>query len=142
MVEPDSDRALTIVHHMLNNDPFSQWMGVELLDVREGYCRISCTVKNEMLNGFSVTHGGIIFSLADSALAFASSSLGRVSLGVDHSISFTQKCYEGDLLTAEATCVHSGNKTGVVRVDVTNQKQELVATLKGTVYRTSGTFPV
>jgi acyl-CoA thioesterase len=142
MTEPDSAHALKIVRHMLDNDPFSQWMGVKLLDVRKGYCRISCRVKKEMLNGLGVTHGGIVFSLADSALAFAACSLGKVSPGVDHSISFIKKTAEGDPLTAEAVCVHAGNKTGVVRVDVTNQNEELIAIMKGTVYRTSKPFPV
>ncbi|MFU8812845.1 MAG: PaaI family thioesterase [Balneolaceae bacterium] len=121
---------------LLDNDPFSQWMGIDLVDADEGRCRVACTVRDEMTNGYHVAHGGILFSLADTALAFAAATLGKPALAIDHSISFLKKCEPGDRLTASATCVSSTRKTGVFSVDVTNQHGEKVAFMKGTVYRT------
>ncbi len=137
---PES-RSLKIVNHMLENDPFSRWMEVKILDVREGYCKISCPVKEEMLNGFKVTHGGILFSLADSALAFSSATYGRVALAIDNNISFMKKTTAGETITAESKCVSLSHKTGVFQIRITNDKDELVALMKGTVYRTSEEFP-
>ncbi len=136
----NSGKEHKIVSHMLNNDPFSQWMGVEIEEVEEGYCKISCTVNQEMLNGFSVTHGGIIFSLADSALAFASATFGRVSLAIDNSISFAKKSQSGDRLTAISSCINLTHKTGIFDIKVINQNDELIAQMKATVYRTGEEF--
>lgn len=136
MVENDSNNAHAIVSHLLSNDLFSQWMEIEIIDTREGFCKISCPVKNEMMNGFQVTHGGIIFSLADSALAFAASTYGRVSLAINHSISFTKKSVAGDTLIAVAECIHLTHKIGNINVTITNKKDDLIAVMKGTVYRT------
>lgn len=138
-VDPShSPRA--IVEHMLENDPFSRWMRIELLDVTKGACTLRCEVREEMQNGFSVTHGGILFSLADSAIAFAAATYGRVSLAVDHSISFVSKTEAGRVLTVEAETISMGKKIGFLRVEIRDQKKNLVATVKGTVYRTSRTF--
>ena len=139
----DSDsKAIKIVNHMLKNDLFSQWMGVKVLEVREGFCKISCPVKEEMLNGFKVTHGGILFSLADSALAFSSATYGRVALAIDNNISFLKKTTAGDTITAESECISLTHKTGVFQIRITNSDDEMVALMKGTVYRTGEEFPV
>lgn len=129
-----------IVRQMLENDAFSLWLGIELLDVAEGTCTLKCTLSDQMLNGFNIAHGGILFSLADSAIAFASSSYGRQAVAIDHSISFIAKASSGDILTVKAESISMGYKTGVIHVEITNQNEELVAVVKGTVYRTSKTF--
>ncbi len=129
------DHPEKIVQQMLNSDPFSQWMGIKVLEVREGFCKAGMTVRKEMQNGYGVTHGGILFSLADSALAFASATFGTVSFGIDHSISFTKKTNTGDELIAEATCIFRGSRTGVIQVIIINDKKQKVAVLKGTIYR-------
>lgn len=131
-----------IVTHMIENDPFSQWMGIKILDVKEGYCKISCKIRKEMLNGFQVTHGGIVFSLADSALAFSAATYGRVSLAIDNSISFTRKTTAGETLVASSTCIHITHKTGVFEIDICNSNAELIAKMKATVYRTGEHFDV
>lgn len=140
----DSEKKLPkkIVSNMLENDPFSQWMDVKIHEVKEGYCKISCSVKKQMLNGFSVTHGGIVFALADSALAFSSATYGRIALSIDNSISFAKKTEDGDELTAISECIHLSHKTGIFEVTITNQNDELVAKIKGTVYRTSKEFSI
>lgn len=125
-----------VIKQMLSNDPFSQWMGVEVLESGSGYCKISMKIRKEMTNGFGVCHGGITFSLADSALAFASNSRGSVSLALENNINFTKKVSVGDVLVAETEELQNGRTIGVYKVKVTNQNEELVAEFRGTVYRT------
>ncbi|MDE3213878.1 MAG: hydroxyphenylacetyl-CoA thioesterase PaaI [Bacteroidota bacterium] len=125
-----------IIDHLLSKDLFSQWLGIEILEIREGYSRISMTVRPEMLNGFGISHGGIAFSLADSAFAFACNSRNNLSVALDTSINFTKPTYPGDVLTAEATELHNGNSTGLYQISITNQRGHLVAAFKGTCFRT------
>ena len=89
-----------------------------------------------MLNGFGIAHGGITYSLADSALAFASNSHGRMSVSVETSISHTEQLREGDEITATAEEMSLSNKIGIYNVTIRNQNSETVALFKGTVYRT------
>ena len=126
-----------VVGKMYDNDAFSQWLGIEGVDVKDGYCELKMTVRKEMLNGFQIAHGGIAYSLADSALAFASNSHGRKSLSVETSISHTVSVKEGDVLTANTEELSLSDKIGVYFITITNQKNEEVAYFKGTVYRTS-----
>lgn len=142
MAENNTNSASEIVHLMLKNDPFSRWMGIEIVEVKEGFCKITCPVKEDMMNGFNVTHGGIIFSLADSALAFASATYGRVALALDNSISFTQKTSVGDTLIAKAECINLTHKTGLFEIRVTKSSGQLVALMKGSVYRTHEEFEI
>lgn len=121
---------------MLQNDAFSQWMGIEVLESESGYCKISMKIREEMTNGFGVCHGGITFSLADSALAFASNSRGSISLALENNINFTKKVNTGDALIAETEELQNGRTIGVYKVRVSNQNEELVAEFRGTVYRT------
>src|SRR4051812_41613260 len=93
-----------IVDTMMRLDYFSQWLGIEVLEIKEGACALSMVVKKEMLNGFGIAHGGITFSLADSALAFASNSKGRQSLSIETSISHFISVKENEKLFAEANC--------------------------------------
>lgn len=129
-----------IVNHMLMNDAFSQWLGIEVIEVEEGACKLRCTVHDGMLNGYKITHGGVIFSLADSAIAFASASYGRVAVSIDHSISFIKKAGSGDTLTVKAETISMSRKTGVIQVVIRNLENDLIAVIKGTVYRKSETF--
>lgn len=126
----------SVVKHMMENDFFSQWMNVEVLEVKEGYSRIRMTIRNEMVNGFGIVHGGIPFSLADSAFAFACNNRNNLSVALDVTITFTRAVNIGDVLTAEAREVHNGRSTGVYLITVTNQKDEQVALFKGTCFRT------
>ena len=126
----------SVVSHMMENDFFSQWMGVRVLEVKEGYSRIQMTIRKEMVNGFGIVHGGIPFSLADSAFAFACNNRNNLSVALDVTITFTKPVNIGDVLTAEAKEVHNGRSTGVYLITVTNQKHEQVALFKGTCFRT------
>ena len=78
---PDKDQlAKAVYDKMMQKDYCSQWMGIVPISLKEGYCKIKMTVKQDMLNGYGILHGGIAFTFADSAFAFASNSYGRVAV--------------------------------------------------------------
>ena len=122
---------------MFDQDAFSQWLGIEIIEVSKGYCQLKMTVRKEMLNGFQIAHGGIAYSLADSALAFASNSNGQKSLSVETSISHTVSIKDGDQLTATTEELSLSDKIGVYIITITNNENQEIAYFKGTVYRTS-----
>ena len=124
-----------IIDKMYNNDPFSQWLGIKRLQEGPGFCTLQLTVKPEMLNGFSIAHGGITYSLADSALAFAANAHGRKCVSVETSISHVQPVMEGDVLTTEVEEVSLNHRIGIYHVKVMNQHDVEVALFKGSVYR-------
>ena len=121
---------------MMAGDQFSQWLGIKRVNEGPGHCTLRMTVRQEMLNGFGIAHGGITYSLADSALAFASNAHGQKAVSIETSISHTAQVKEGDILTAVASEDNRSNKIAHYRVRVTNQKDETVALFKGIVYRT------
>lgn len=127
--------AQKVVAHMMEHDQFSQWLGITLLDIQEGYSKIQMTVREEMLNGFGIVHGGIAFSLADSAFAFACNNRNNLSVALDTSINFTKAVQVGDTLVAEAKEIHNGKSTGLYHITITNQQQQVVAVFKGTCFR-------
>lgn len=130
-----------IVNTMMAKDYFSQWLGIEILEIKPGFAKLKMTVRKEMLNGFGIAHGGITYSLADSALAFASNSHGQKSVSVETSISHTKPLHENDEIIAEAIEEHVSNKIGIYQIKITKTAtNELVASFKGTVYRTSKTW--
>ena len=126
-----------IINKMFDQDAFSQWLGIEIIDVSEGFCQLKMTVRKEMLNGFQIAHGGIAYSLADSVLAFASNSHGKKSLSVETSISHTVSVKEGDSLIAVSNEISLSPKIGIYFISIKNQNEQEVALFKGTVYRTS-----
>lgn len=131
--ETSEDR---IFREMMSNDQFSQWLGIDCKKIAPGYCELEMTVRREMLNGFGIAHGGITYALADSALAFASNSRERQAVSVETSIAHLKPVSEGTLLKAVASEVHLGHKIAHYQIDVT-VAGELVASFKGTVYRSS-----
>ncbi len=121
---------------MLAKDNFSKWMGIEVDEFREGYCKLHYTITEDMLNGFGIVHGGIIFSGSDSAFAFACNSHGILSVALDVHITFIRAAKAGDLMTVTAKEIHTGNKTSFYDVTTTNYKGEIASVFKGTAYRT------
>lgn len=128
--------AKSIVDHMMQNDSFSQWMGLEVLDIKVGYSKVRMTIRKEMVNGFGIVHGGLAFSLADSAFAFACNNRNNISVALDVTITFIKAVNVGNVLTAEAKEIHNGRSTGVYLITITNQNNEQVAFFKGTCFRT------
>ena len=136
------EKARKVVNLMYNNDPFSQWLGAERLKVEPGYCILRMKIRREMLNGFAIAHGGITFSLADSAFAFASNSRGRHAVSIDTSISHMASLKEGDVITAIAIEEQLGHRIGHYRVEVRNEAEEMVALFRGVDYRKSQEWEV
>ena len=134
--------AKKVVDTMYENDAFSKWLGIKRIEDGAGISVLQMTVRNEMLNGFYILHGGITYSLADSALAFASNGHGRKTVSVETSISHTYACKEGDVLTTHTQEMSLSNKIGVYQITITNQDDKTVALFKGTVYRTSKDWEV
>ncbi|MCZ2100395.1 MAG: hydroxyphenylacetyl-CoA thioesterase PaaI [Chitinophagales bacterium] len=135
MMTPE-EKAHIIVHQlMLDKDAFSQWLGIEVLDVRPGYCLLQMTIRSEMLNGFEIAHGGITYSIADSALAFASNSHGIQAVSVETSISHIKPVQAGDIIKAEAVEKSLTHRLGIYEVTLTNQHNWIIALFKGTVFR-------
>lgn len=127
---------------MFDKDAFSQWLGIEILDLDAGYAVLQMSLREEMTQGFGIAHGGITYSLADSALAFASNAHGRQSLSIETSISHTKAVNVGDQIKATATELSLTHRIGIYDIKIENQKGELVALFKGTVYRTSKDWPL
>jgi len=125
-----------ILQIMMNEDSFSQWMGIEIQAIELGSCTLKAEINSTMLNGFRIAHGGISYSLADSALAFASNSRGVQCVSIETSISHIKKVSEGDILIAEANEIHRGKTTGIYNVNVKNQHNQTIALFKGTVFIT------
>ncbi|MBE2231188.1 MAG: hydroxyphenylacetyl-CoA thioesterase PaaI [Chitinophagaceae bacterium] len=128
--------AAAVVDHLMREDRFSNWLGIQVTEIREGYSRIRMTIREEMVNGFGIVHGGVTFSLADSAFAFACNNRNVLSVALDTSINFIKPVHLGDVLTAEAKELHNGQSTGLYLIEIRNQKDHVVAVFKGLCYRT------
>ncbi len=127
-----------IVNTMMAKDYFSQWLGIEVLNVEVGSCKLKMTIRKDMLNGFGIAHGGITYSFADSALAFASNSHGQKAVSIETSISHTESLKENDVIIAEVFEEKCSNKIGIYIIKIIRQADQCaVALFKGTVYRTS-----
>lgn len=136
-VSPDEmTLARAVVEKMLAVDGFSRWLGVEVLEIAPGRSVLRMTVRDEMINGFGTAHGGIAYSLADSALAFATNTGGFISVAMDCTISYPVAVRSGDSITAAAIEQSTTNKLGFCAVTVHNQHGAIVAHFRGTVYRT------
>jgi acyl-CoA thioesterase len=130
------DLAKKVVEKMMNGDAFSKWLGIEVFEISNGFCKLQLKVREEMTNGFDISHGGIAYSLADSCLAFAANSDGMQAVSIETSISHTKKVKSGDILTATSKEINKSKKTALYYITITNQDNLEVAHFKGTVYRT------
>jgi acyl-CoA thioesterase len=137
-----TDVAAQVVAGMLARDEFSRWLGVELVELVEGRCTLRMRVRADMVNGFGVAHGGIAFSLADSAMAFACNDGPNVTVAVDNSISYPAAIRVDDELVATAERESSSRKLAYYRVTIRRQGGEVVALFRGTVYRTAQQHPI
>ncbi|MCF8262611.1 MAG: hotdog fold thioesterase [Melioribacteraceae bacterium] len=135
-------KAEKIINKMLENDRFTKWLGIEILEIKPGYSKLKMKIRNEMMNGFGTCHGGVTFSLADSALAFASNNYGRISVALETGIAFPAPVYENDELFAEAIEESKGNSVGIYSVIVKNGAGTKVGVFRGTVYRTKKEFSI
>jgi acyl-CoA thioesterase len=132
----NKNNVTRIIDAMMKKDLFSQWLGIERLEERAGFCKLRMTIREEMCNGFDIAHGGIAFSFADSALAFASNSHGRQAVSIETSISHVKRLKTGDVITATAMEQSLTNHIGNYYIEIQRDSGEIVALFKGTVYRT------
>ena len=128
-----------IINKMMEKDYFSQWLGIIVMSSDNGSCKLSLTIRKDMLNGFGIAHGGITYSLADSALAFASNASGRKCVSIETSISHVKSLTEGEEIIAEATCETQTEKLGHYSIKIYRKTdpETIVALFKGLVYKTS-----
>ncbi|GGH40435.1 thioesterase [Mangrovimonas yunxiaonensis] len=124
-----------IPHKMLSLDPFSTWLGIEILECEIGRCRVAMTVRKDMLNSMGKAHGGISYALADTAFGFAANTHGKFAVSIETSINHIEALEEGDYLVAESVIENVKNKLGFNIIEV-KRGNELVALFKGVVYRT------
>ena len=136
-MEENDVLANKVVDQMMIDDLFSQWLGIRIIEIKEGYSKIKMTVRKEMMNGLGIVHGGIAFSLADSAFAFACNNRNNLSVALDTSINFLKPVHVDDTLVAEAKEIHNGRTTGLYQITITNQHRHMVALFKGTCFRTN-----
>ena len=143
MVQDEAKRALAerVVRAMQVEDEFSRWLGVEILSIEPGQVALRMTVRNEMLNGFKVCHGGVTFAFADSAFAFACNTQGNVAVSIENSMTYPAAARAGDVLTAVAREEARSNRILYYNVDVTKQDGTPVGLFRGTAYRTEKPHP-
>ena len=132
--------AERVVTHMVARDAFSQWLGIHVVEIQPNAATVRMTVREEMVNGFGVCHGGVTFSLADSALAFASNTHGRLTMSIENSITYPKSVTPGDVLTARAEQESASKRLAFFRVVVRRADEETVALFRGTVYKTQNAF--
>ena len=125
-----------IPHKMLSQDAFSQWMGITIIECEVGRCKVGMTVRREMLNSMQKAHGGISYTLADTAFGFTANTRGKYAVSIETPINHIAALDEGDYITAEATLDEQRTKVGFNIVEV-KRGEELVALFKGVVYRTN-----
>ncbi|CAJ0702018.1 Acyl-coenzyme A thioesterase PaaI [Ralstonia mannitolilytica] len=116
---------------MYDADACTRWLGMRLEAVGPGYARLSMAVRPEFLNGHRTCHGGLIFTLADSAFAFACNSHNHNTVAAGCSVEFLRPAQGGDVLTAEAAEQVLSGRHGVYDVRVSNQNDEVVAMFRG-----------
>jgi acyl-CoA thioesterase len=119
---------------MMEGDSFSQWMGIDVLAIKKGYAKLGMKIRQEMVNGFNIAHGGITYSLSDSALAFVANSYGKQCVSIETSISHTRPVNVGDSLIAECIELNRGKSIGIYQVTILNQDNKKVSLFKGTVH--------
>jgi acyl-CoA thioesterase len=125
-----------IPHKMLSLDPFSKWLGIEIIEVRKGYCKLGLRIRSEMLNSMQKAHGGIAYALADTAFGFAANTHGRFAVSIETSINHIEALHEDDYVIAETQLDIAKNKLGFAYVNL-SVEDKIVAVFKGVVYRTS-----
>jgi len=129
-------KPTTIPEKMLSQDAFSSWLGVEILEISLGKCKVGLKIRREMLNSMQKAHGGITYALADTAFGLAANTHGNYAVSIETSINHIEALYENDYITAESIVEVTKNKLGFHIVEL-KRGEQIVALFKGVVYRTS-----
>ena len=131
----------TIPYKMLSQDAYSSWLGIEILSCEIGRVKVGMTIRKEMLNSMDKAHGGISYSLADTAFGFTANTHGKYAVSIETSINHIEALQQGDYITAEATLDVQKTNIGFKIVEV-KKGDTLVALFKGVVYRTNKNWEV
>ena len=131
--------AEACIAELYNRDPASRELGMTVTEVKPDFAKVTMTVRGDMLNGHATCHGGFVFSLADSAFAFACNTGNHATVASGASIEYVAPAREGDVLTATAEKKNRAGRLGVYDITVTNQNHEVVAYFRGKSYQTKQT---
>lgn len=123
---------------MWANDRASKALGMQVTAIGPGTATLTMTVRDDMLNGHDLCHGGLIATLADSAFAFACNAYNEVTVASGFDIHLMGSARQGDVLTAAATELSKGGRTGVYDIEVSNQRGEPIAAFRGRSYTMKG----
>jgi acyl-CoA thioesterase len=129
-------KPTTIPEKMLSQDAFGSWLGIEILEISLGKCKVGLKIRKEMLNSMQKAHGGITYALADTAFGFAANTHGNYPVSIETSINHIEALHENDYITAESIVEVTKNKLGFHIVEL-KKGEQIVALFKGVVYRTS-----
>ncbi|WP_374562255.1 hydroxyphenylacetyl-CoA thioesterase PaaI [Ideonella sp.] len=141
--QPDPQRLAEAVRDaMWRDDRASKALGMRVLAIGPGTATLSMTVRDDMLNGHDICHGGLITTLADSTFAFACNAYNEVTVASGFDVNLVTAARLGDVLTATASEVNKAGRTGVYDIDVRNQRGERVAAFRGRSYTLKGRFVV
>ncbi len=145
-----SDFSLVLIIYYQNDmtpqeffkkDSFAEKTGVELIEIKEGYSKARLVITETHLNAGNRTQGGVLFTLADLALAAAANSHGTLAFSLSSNITFLRSSGPGDILYAEVRERYIGRTTGHYQIDITNQNGELVATFESSIFRKGDALP-
>ncbi|MGO1106231.1 hydroxyphenylacetyl-CoA thioesterase PaaI [Klebsiella quasipneumoniae] len=125
---------------MYEKDTCARKMGIELIEMDDGFAQMTMTVSPDMLNGHQTCHGGQLFTLADTAFAYACNSQGLAAVASAASIDFLRPAFAGDRLVVIARVKQQGKLTGVYDIEIVNQQQKIVALFRGKSHRIGGTI--
>lgn len=134
--------ADAVAASMFAADRASQGLGMRVTAIGPGTATLTMRVRDDMLNGFAICHGGFITTLADSAFAFACNSYNDLTVAAGLSVDLLAPAHAGDQLTARAVEVHRAGRSGLYDIVVTNQREERVASVRGRSHRLNGRFVV
>jgi phenylacetic acid degradation protein PaaD len=138
--DPAQELAEACAAAMLATDAASAWLGMRLVSVGPGRASVAMRISRQMLNGHRTGHGGLIFSLADTAFAVACNSYNRSTVAAGCDIDFVQAVHEGDELTAVAVERYRRGRNGLYDVTVRRADAEVVAELRGRAREVSGSL--
>ena len=123
---------------MYANDRATKALGIQVLEVGPGRALLTMTVRDDMLNGHDICHGGLIATLADTAFAYGCNAYNEVTVASGFTVDLIAPCRLGDVLTARCAEVAKAGRTGVYDIEVTNQRAERVAVFRGRSYTARG----
>jgi len=134
------DKRHRRIFEKIRGDPFAHSMGIELLELSDGYSKVAMTVKESMVNFLGMPHGAAIYALGDAAFAAAGNSRGEVEVALNVNIHYRSSPKVGSKLIAEGRREHSGGRTALYRMTVTTEQGEIIAQAEGLAYRKRESF--